>query len=89
MQLKIIMGLLSLSMSATELMQATPIHKYPVHETRLTNSHPLFSPYSKDAKENALRSLCLYFVFMLVCVHVCVPQLYTQLTVILDDPDFS
>lgn len=46
----------------------------------------------KDAKESTCLCLCFSILPLCVCsclcVCVCVPQLYTQMTVILDDPDF-
>lgn len=45
------------------------------------------SSMHKDTKETCS---CVYFypIRVCLCLCVCVPQLYTQLTVILDDPDF-
>lgn len=60
----------------------------PVNETLLTNSRSLLA---SDIKESARLCSRMHFNHSYICVYstcVCAPQLYTQLTVILDDPDF-
>lgn len=42
----------------------------------------------KDTKESLCSCMYFYLAYTCVCSCVCVSQLYTQLTVIQDDPDF-